>query len=311
MRKSYWLFGHLLTIVAGPADTEGRYDLVEGWDPPGTQVPLHLHRRYSEQIYVLEGEFTVWAGQRKLVLRRGDDLYIPAGTVHTWTVTGDGPARGLAVASPSGFSRLVTEVGIPDDGSGAPPSTDVDMDLLQHVSAELGDEILGPPGALPDGMTMSKQEITEVIGVHHVGLSARDPAALAEFYHDVLGLEVVGGSTPDASDFGATAFLRSQSEEHHDLALFANPAFQHTAFKVGSLAHLRIVYQRVLGRGVPVKMAFNHGVSIAFYFEDPEGHLIEVYWPTGVAWAQPYGDPIDLTLSEEGLRRKVRELAAG
>ena len=131
-------------------------------------------------------------------------------------------------------------------------------------------------------MTMCKQETTNVIGLHHVGLSARDPAALAEFYHDVLGLQVVGGSTADTSAFGASAFLSSRSsEEHHDLAIVANPAFQHTAFKVRSLADLRAVYQRVLGRGVPVKMAFNHGVSIAFYFEDPEGHLIEVYWPTG------------------------------
>ena len=161
-------------------------------------------------------------------------------------------------------------------------------------------------------MTMSKQETTHVIGVHHVGLGARDPAALAAFYQDVLGLQVVGGSTADTSAFGASAFLRSRSsEEHHDLALVGNSAFQHTAFKVRSLAHLRAVYQRVLGRGVPVKMAFNHGVSIAFYFEDPEGHLIEVYWPTGVAWPQPYGDPIDLTLSEEAIQRKVRELAAG
>ena len=160
-------------------------------------------------------------------------------------------------------------------------------------------------------MTMSKQETTHVIGVHHVGLSARDPAALAAFYHDVLGLQVVGGSA-DASAFGATAFLSSHpDEESHDLAIFGNPAFQHTAFKVQSLAHLRAVYQRVLGRGVPVKIAFNHGVSIAFYFEDPEGHLIEVYWPTGVAWPQPYSDPIDLALSEEAIERKVRELAAG
>ena len=31
MRKSYWFLGHRQTIIAGPADTEGRYDLVEGW----------------------------------------------------------------------------------------------------------------------------------------------------------------------------------------------------------------------------------------------------------------------------------------
>jgi mannose-6-phosphate isomerase-like protein (cupin superfamily) len=149
MRKSYWFFGHRLTILAGPADTEGRYDLIEGWDPPGAQVPLHRHRRYSEQIYVLEGEVTVWAGKRKLVLRPGDNVFIPPDTAHTGVATGDGPARALAVTSPTGFARLVTEVGIPDDGSGVPPSTDVDMDLYQRVAAELGDEILGPPGALP------------------------------------------------------------------------------------------------------------------------------------------------------------------
>ena len=160
-------------------------------------------------------------------------------------------------------------------------------------------------------MTMSTQETTHVIGVHHVGLSARDPAALAAFYHDVLGLHVVGGSTADTSAFGASAFLSSRSsEEHHDLALVANPAHQHTAFKVRSLAHLRAVYQRVLGRGVPVKMALKHGVSLSFYFDDPEGHLIEIYWPTGVACPPRHGDPIDLTLPEEALRRDVAELAA-
>jgi hypothetical protein len=50
MRKSYWFIDHRLTILAGPADTEGRYDLVESWGPPGAQVPLHHQRRYSEQI---------------------------------------------------------------------------------------------------------------------------------------------------------------------------------------------------------------------------------------------------------------------
>jgi carboxymethylenebutenolidase len=150
MRKSYWLGGTRLSVIAGPAATEGRYDLVEGWFPAGTQIPPHRHRRYSEQIYVLEGEFTVWVGRRKAVLRAGDDVVIPPGTAHAWHATGDGPGRALVVASPSGFARLVTEVGMPDDGSGVPPAAPTDMDLFKHVCAELGDELLGPPGALPD-----------------------------------------------------------------------------------------------------------------------------------------------------------------
>jgi catechol-2,3-dioxygenase len=155
---------------------------------------------------------------------------------------------------------------------------------------------------------MTQQETPQVIGVRHVGLSARDPAALAEFYRDVLGLQVV---PMDTAALGANAFLSSHpAEQSLDLALFANPAYQHTAFAVRSLADLRAFHQWVRGRGVTVEMALNHGVSLSFYFEDPEGHLIEVYWPTGVACRPRRGDPIDLTLSEEALRRDVAELAA-
>jgi catechol-2,3-dioxygenase len=155
---------------------------------------------------------------------------------------------------------------------------------------------------------MTQPETPRVIGVRHVGLSARDPAALAEFYRDVLGLQVVPA---DTAALGATAFLSSHpGEQSLDLALFANPAYQHTAFEVRSLGDLRAFHQRVLGRGVTVKTALNHGVSLSFYFDDPEGHLIEVYWPTGVACRPRHGDPLDLTRSEEALRRDVAELAA-
>src|SRR5262245_53378455 len=102
------------------------------------------------------------------------------------------------------------------------------------------------------GKTMTKQDAPQVIGVRHVGLSARDPAALAEFYQDLLGLQVV---PVDASALGPTAFLTSRPAEGSlDLALFANPAYQHTAFEVRSLADLRAFHQRALGLGVPVKM---------------------------------------------------------
>ena len=150
MKNSYWLFGTRLSVLADQANTGGRYDLVEGWFSPGTQTPPHRHSAYAEQLYVLDGEFTVWAGGRKAVLRPGDDVVIPPGTAHAWHATGDGPGRALVVASPSAFARLVTEVGTPDDGSGVPRSAPTDMDRLRRVSAELGDEILGPPGALPE-----------------------------------------------------------------------------------------------------------------------------------------------------------------
>src|SRR4051794_16771231 len=103
-------------------------------------------------------------------------------------------------------------------------------------------------------------------GVHHVGLHAADPAASAEFYKEILGMEIVGGSAPD-HPFGPTAFLSSRpDEESHEIALFANPAFAHTAFKVASLAELRAVHARVVERNIPIKLTANHRVSFAFYF---------------------------------------------
>jgi quercetin dioxygenase-like cupin family protein len=82
MKNSYWLFGARLSVLASHDDTGGHYDLVEGWFPSGCQTPLHRHTRYAEQIYVLEGEFTVWAGGRQAVLRPGDHIIIPVGTPH-------------------------------------------------------------------------------------------------------------------------------------------------------------------------------------------------------------------------------------
>src|SRR5215469_3566223 len=69
-------------------------------------------------------------------------------------------------------------------------------------------------------------------GIHHVGLHATNPVASAEFYRDVLGMQIVGGNTP-GDPLGASAFLSSRpNEESHEVALFANPTFAHVAFKV-------------------------------------------------------------------------------
>ncbi len=152
--------------------------------------------------------------------------------------------------------------------------------------------------------------MARITGVCHVGLAAKDPAALAEFYRDVMGMTIVGGSDERNGQFGASAFLSSRpDEENHELVFFADSYFKHTAFKVASLADLREFYRNVKARGLPIKMALNHGCSLAFYFDDPEGNMIEVYWPTNVHNHQPYGDAIDLDASEDELLRDVERVA--
>ena len=147
----------------------------------------------------------------------------------------------------------------------------------------------------------------EIIGLCHVGMYAKNPASLAEFYHDVMGMQIVDCS--DASHpLGASAFLSSRpGEESHQVAMFSNPELAHRAFKVGSLAALRRFYQKIVGGGIPIKFEFLHGVSFAFYFEDPEGNMIEVYWPTGLEYhPQPLVQKIDLTKTEEELMKELK-----
>ena len=143
MTQPLWLFNTRLRIVADHTTTAGQYDLIEGYFPPDTQTPLHRHTRYSEQLYVLEGEFTVWSGEHKVVLIAGDNFLIPAGTPHSIAVFGKVPARGLIVAAPSGFARLIAAVGTLDE------TETPDMQLFEHISTEIGDEMLGPPGTYP------------------------------------------------------------------------------------------------------------------------------------------------------------------
>ena len=143
MAQSFWLFGSRLNIIADHITTKGQYDLIEGYFPPGTQTPLHRHMRYSEQLYVLEGEFTVWAGENKFVLSAGESFLISPCTPHAIGVFSDRPARGLVVAAPSAFARVVETVGTVEE------TEPTDMALYDRISAEVGDEILGPPGTLP------------------------------------------------------------------------------------------------------------------------------------------------------------------
>ena len=161
----------------------------------------------------------------------------------------------------------------------------------------------------------TESDNSEMLGLCHVGLYARNPASLAKFYRDVMGMQIVGGSD-GSHPLGPSAFLSSRPrEESHEIAIFTNPQLAHRAFKVASLAALKRFYDKIVGLGIPVKFQCNHGVSIAFYFQDPEGNLIEVYWRTEVEHLQgmiflspPCSQEIDLTKPEEELLEELRSL---
>jgi len=60
---------------------------------------------------------------------------------------GPNGCRSLLITSPAGFAKLIARAATPARLAG--PDTEMDLEIFTSVSAELGDQILGPPGMLP------------------------------------------------------------------------------------------------------------------------------------------------------------------
>jgi|GEM_PF-1447898 len=151
--------------------------------------------------------------------------------------------------------------------------------------------------------------MAKFIGVRHVGLPAKNIAPLKAFYTDVMGMVVMRESNADGP-FGVTLFMTSHPDkEDHEVVFFQTmPELAHTAVEVESLADLKKFYREIKERGIPIKYALNHGNSFSFYFDDPEGNMLEVYWPIYVRFLQNYAEPIDFDLPEEELMRVVDQV---
>lgn len=126
---------------------------------------------------------------------------------------------------------------------------------------------------------MQDEARCRITGIDHVGLHTANPAASADFYGDILGMEIVGGSGPH-HPIGTSVFLSSRpKEESHEIAFFAHPAFAHVAFKVASLAELRSFHTswRETSRLSSHLTTARRSPSTSRILSN----LIEIYGPTG------------------------------
>ncbi|KQS36217.1 cupin domain-containing protein [Pedobacter sp. Leaf194] len=149
MEQNFWLFGTELKILADEQDTEGRYDLIEGTLASRVETPVHLHSKYSEKIYVLEGEFTVFTPNSAVKASMGMSVFIPANTPHVVSAGENEINRALTIASPSGFAKLIREVGTPSMSGNRPVESIDTMDRFLKLSETIGDILLSPPGGRP------------------------------------------------------------------------------------------------------------------------------------------------------------------
>jgi mannose-6-phosphate isomerase-like protein (cupin superfamily) len=144
-----WFIDNLAYVHVPGEATGGAYSLCELRAAAGSMPPLHVHHRDDEAFYVLEGELTLFVGERERALSAGRAAVAPRGTPHTYRIQ-SAEARLLVVNSPAGFDQFLLAAGDQASGHELPPADrPADPAALGRAAAEYGIEILGPPGMLP------------------------------------------------------------------------------------------------------------------------------------------------------------------
>ena len=122
-------------------------------------------------------------------------------------------------------------------------------------------------------------------GIGHVNLRVADQEVSKRFYRDILGFAIA----EEDPDHGGV--FMTLGENFHTLDIGQHPApdeaqrpqrgqigLGHIAFQVGSYAALRDAYTHLVRNGVAIMRATNHVNQRSFYFADPDGNTLEIYY---------------------------------
>jgi mannose-6-phosphate isomerase-like protein (cupin superfamily) len=145
---AYWFLGTLLLIKATGEDTGGAFTLLEQLAPAGFGPPLHVHHQEDESFLLLEGRIRFRCGDHEFVVESGGNVFLPKGIPHAFRVEGTTPARLVQMTLPSGFERLVHDIGVRAPDRTLPPPSSMTPDLIGRLVA-LGPKynfsVVGPP----------------------------------------------------------------------------------------------------------------------------------------------------------------------
>ena len=98
-------------IKLGSHGTRGPFGMITQEVSPGTTIPVHLHEREDELIFIQSGEGEATLGEQVVKLAAGSTLFVPRGTWHGGRNTGPAALNWIAIYSPSGFEGYFREIG--------------------------------------------------------------------------------------------------------------------------------------------------------------------------------------------------------
>ena len=106
-------------IKISPSGGRGRFAMITQEVSTGTSIPVHLHEREDEIIFIQAGRGEATLGDDRVTLAPGSSLFVPQGTWHGGRNTSPEILRWIAIYSPSGFEGYFREIGRP--APDAPP----------------------------------------------------------------------------------------------------------------------------------------------------------------------------------------------
>jgi catechol 2,3-dioxygenase len=138
--------------------------------------------------------------------------------------------------------------------------------------------------------------------LNHVGIYVIDIDRMTDFYTSFFGFVI----TDERVDVNPIRFMTMSPDEHHQLLLVSGRApdspstVAQISFLLDDFPALRRVHEAATGDSrVRKTWTLDHGNSWTVYFMDPEDNIVECYVHTPWHVSQPYGTPIDFSLSDE------------
>jgi len=135
---------------------------------------------------------------------------------------------------------------------------------------------------------------------HHFNLKTTRLQELIDWYGAVVGSEVTFQD--------ATGAWLTNDEANHRIALLAFPGFvddpeketrtgmHHSAFEYGSFDELNESYVRLREQGIEPDLCIDHGMTLSYYYKDPDGNFVELQsdvfgdWAASTEWMRTSPD---------------------
>lgn len=138
--KVFEVLGDKITVKVSGEDTGGTFAIMHEVSPPRGGPPPHVHHREDEAFYVLEGEYEVQCGDRKIHAVPGSFVFASRDIPHAFRNVSSGTGKVLVTIAPARIEKFFEELSaLSNAASGTPDLNQVkalakryDIEILVH-----------------------------------------------------------------------------------------------------------------------------------------------------------------------------------